>query len=153
MLRQEQQKALRRYYESSRNSVGHGSKFRSFRHTGSYYLSVKNVPCENPANFLKLIADHQKNLKMIVSGSSTLETNKKGRGALCLFYYRQDLFLRVRRIFPDRCVVAVQYKTDDFLLRNELQSFFYVIRGSRSRLNYHNDVINKRHKSKRVGAA
>lgn len=32
---------------------------------------------ENPTNFLKLVGDHHKNLKLIVSGSSTFELRKK----------------------------------------------------------------------------
>lgn len=36
----------------------------------------------NPANFLKLIADHHKNLKLIVSGSSTLEIRRKFKDSL-----------------------------------------------------------------------
>lgn len=36
----------------------------------------------NPANFLKLIADNHKNLKLIVSGSSTLEIRRKFKDSL-----------------------------------------------------------------------
>jgi predicted AAA+ superfamily ATPase len=42
------------------------------------YIFVDEIQyMENPANFLKLIADHQQNFKMIVSGSSTLEIRRK----------------------------------------------------------------------------
>ena len=44
---------------------------------GNYIFVDEIQYMENPANFLKLIADHQKNLKMIVSGSSTLEIRRK----------------------------------------------------------------------------
>lgn len=37
---------------------------------------------DNPANFLKLLADHHQNLKLIVSGSSTLEIRRKFKDSL-----------------------------------------------------------------------
>ncbi len=42
------------------------------------YVFVDEIQyMENPSNFLKLIADHHKNLKCICSGSSTLEVRRK----------------------------------------------------------------------------
>lgn len=37
---------------------------------------------DNPSNFLKLMADHHKNVKLIVSGSSTLEIRRKFKDSL-----------------------------------------------------------------------
>ena len=37
---------------------------------------------ENPANFIKIMADHYKNIKLIVSGSSTFEIRKKFKESL-----------------------------------------------------------------------
>ncbi|MHC4536331.1 MAG: ATP-binding protein [Planctomycetota bacterium] len=42
------------------------------------YIFVDEIQyMDNPSNFLKLIADHHKNLKFICSGSSTLEVRRK----------------------------------------------------------------------------
>ncbi len=37
---------------------------------------------DNPSNFLKLIADHHKNIKLIASGSSTLDIKRKFKDSL-----------------------------------------------------------------------
>ena len=37
---------------------------------------------ENPTNFIKIMADHYKNIKLIVSGSSTFEIRKKFKESL-----------------------------------------------------------------------
>ena len=50
---------------------------------GRNYLFVDEIQYMNdPTHFLKLIADHHKNLKLIVSGSSTLEIRKKFKDSL-----------------------------------------------------------------------
>ncbi|MEK6577513.1 MAG: ATP-binding protein, partial [Nitrospirota bacterium] len=50
---------------------------------GRLYIFVDEIQyMDNPANFLKLIADHHKNLKLIVSGSSTLEIRQKFKDSL-----------------------------------------------------------------------
>jgi len=47
------------------------------------YVFVDEIQyMENPTNFLKLIADHYKNIKLIVSGSSTLEIRRKFKNSL-----------------------------------------------------------------------
>lgn len=47
------------------------------------YIFIDEIQyMENPTNFLKLLADHYKNLKLIVSGSSTLEIRKKFKDSL-----------------------------------------------------------------------
>ncbi len=37
---------------------------------------------DNPSNFLKLIGDHHKNIRLIVSGSSSFEIRKKFKNSL-----------------------------------------------------------------------
>jgi predicted AAA+ superfamily ATPase len=50
---------------------------------GRLYIFVDEIQyMNNPTNFLKLIADHHKNLKLIVSGSSTLEIRQKFKDSL-----------------------------------------------------------------------
>jgi predicted AAA+ superfamily ATPase len=50
---------------------------------GRNYLFVDGIQYMNdPTHFLKLVADHHKNLKLIVSGSSTLEIRKKFKDSL-----------------------------------------------------------------------
>lgn len=50
---------------------------------GRLYIFVDEIQyMDNPANFLKLIADHHKNLKLVVSGSSTLEIRQKFKDSL-----------------------------------------------------------------------
>lgn len=47
------------------------------------YIFVDEIQyMNNPTNFLKLLADHHKNLKLIVSGSSTLEIRQKFKDSL-----------------------------------------------------------------------
>lgn len=47
------------------------------------YIFVDEIQhMEDPTNFLKLVADHHKNLKLIVSGSSTLEIRRKFKDSL-----------------------------------------------------------------------
>jgi predicted AAA+ superfamily ATPase len=47
------------------------------------YLFIDEIQyLNNPTNFLKLIADHHQNLKLIVSGSSTLEIRRKFKDSL-----------------------------------------------------------------------
>jgi predicted AAA+ superfamily ATPase len=50
---------------------------------GRAYIFVDEIQyMNNPTNFLKLLVDHHKNLKLIVSGSSTLEIRQKFKDSL-----------------------------------------------------------------------
>lgn len=64
-------------------------EFRSFLKASGAASDVKNYIfideiqyMDNPSSFLKLIADHHKDLKLIVSGSSTLEIRQKFKDSL-----------------------------------------------------------------------
>lgn len=47
------------------------------------YLFIDEIQyLDNPTNFLKILADHHQNLKLIVSGSSTLEIRRKFKDSL-----------------------------------------------------------------------
>lgn len=75
------------------------------------YIFVDEIQyMSNPANFLKLIADHHENLKMIVSGSSSLEIRRKftdslaGRKAVFELYpldFYEYLFFKKENMLCD----------------------------------------------------
>ena len=74
------------------------------------YIFVDEIQyMENPANFLKLIADRQKNLKMIVSGSSTLEIRRKFSDSLA---GRKTVF----ELYPLDFSETLLFKGEDKLL-------------------------------------
>jgi len=81
------------------------------------YVFVDEIQyMENPSNFLKLIADHHKNLKLICSGSSTLEVRRKFTDSLAgrkiifeiptltfkeyLLFKGEELLLKLLRDYP-----------------------------------------------------
>ena len=58
----------------------------------------------NPTNFMKLIADHEKNIQLIVSGSSTLDIRRKFKDALTgrkILFHLQPLDLEEFLIFKN----------------------------------------------------
>jgi hypothetical protein len=77
---------------------------------------------------------------------------KKAESPSAFFIYTTIYFLRLSRICLHPRIVTVEDKADDLLLRNQLQGPFYIIGRGCSRPYYHNDVINERHKCKRIGA-
>lgn len=77
---------------------------------GRTYIFVDEIQyMNNPTNFLKLLADHHKNLKLIVSGSSTLEIRQKFKDSLAgrkvvfeiypLDFYEFLVFKKEKRLY------------------------------------------------------
>ncbi|MDP2862234.1 MAG: ATP-binding protein [Desulfobacterales bacterium] len=86
----------------------------------------------NPSEFLKLIADHHKNIKLIVSGSSSFEIKSKFKDSLVgrtvnfeIFNLSFEEFLLFKEYYFDKSQKITEMKT------NELKSLFksYVLYG------------------------
>jgi predicted AAA+ superfamily ATPase len=83
------------------------------------YIFVDEIQyMENPANFLKLIADHQKNLKMIVSGSSTLEIRRKFSDSLA---GRKTVFELYPLDFSETLLFKGENKLLDALTKSDIR--------------------------------
>lgn len=92
---------------------------------------------DNPTNFIKLLSDHYKNLKLIASGSSTFELRKKMEKALVgrvltfeIFGLSFEEFLRFKGYQKDTRIVLTEIK------EQELRTFFreFVLYGSYPRI-------------------
>jgi predicted AAA+ superfamily ATPase len=80
------------------------------------YIFVDEIQyMDDPANFLKIIADHYKNFKLIVSGSSTLEIKKKFKDSLA---GRKVVF----EIYPLDFSEYLIFKKEDALCKTLLKS-------------------------------
>jgi predicted AAA+ superfamily ATPase len=83
------------------------------------YIFVDEIQyMENPANFLKLIVDHQKNLKMIVSGSSTLEIRRKFSDSLA---GRKAVFELYPLDFSETLLFKGEGKLLDALMKSDMR--------------------------------
>ena len=81
----------------------------------------------NPTNFMKLIADHEENIQLIVSGSSTLDIRRKFKDALTgrkMLFHLQPLDFEEFLIFKDEKNVLDWYKSNCFI--NKKQSFDFI---------------------------
>ena len=87
---------------------------------------------KNPSSFLKLIADHHKNIKLVVSGSSSFEIKNKFKDSLSgrtvnfeIFNLSFKEFLMFKNYYFDKIKVFTGKK------KNELARFFkeYVLQG------------------------
>ena len=96
---------------------------------------------ENPSNFLKLLHDHYKNIKVVCSGSSTLQIRKKFQDSLVgrklvfelyplsfdeflNFQGRDDLGSLLRKYSLDNILVGEEIEKLVPLLKKELDSHF-----------------------------
>ena len=83
------------------------------------YIFVDEIQyMENPANFLKLIADHQRSLKMIVSGSSTLEIRRKFSDSLA---GRKTVFELYPLDFSETLLFKGENKLLDTLMKSDMR--------------------------------
>jgi len=82
------------------------------------YVFVDEIQyMENPSNFLKLIADHHKNLKCICSGSSTLEVRRKFSDSLAgrkIVFEIPTLTFREYLLFKGEKTLSNLLKDDPF---------------------------------------
>lgn len=72
----------------------------------------------NPANFLKIISDHYKNLKLIVTGSSTLEIRQKFKDSLA---GRKIVFEIYPLDFYEFLIFKGESKLKDVLIKSDIR--------------------------------
>jgi predicted AAA+ superfamily ATPase len=72
----------------------------------------------NPTNFLKLIADRHRNLKLIVSGSSTLEIRQKFKDSLA---GRKVVFEVYPLDFYEFLIFKGEEKLGETILKNDIR--------------------------------
>lgn len=77
---------------------------------------------DNPSSFLKLIADHHKNIKVIISGSSSFEIKSKFKDSLAgrtvnfeIFNLSFEEFLLFKEYHFEKEAVFTQKKTDELI--------------------------------------
>lgn len=86
------------------------------------YLFVDEIQyMNNPSNFLKILTDHHKNLKLIVSGSSTLEIRQKFKDSLT---GRKIVF----EVFPLDFYELLIFKKEETLAKALIESDLRSIR-------------------------
>ncbi len=88
----------------------------------------------NPTNFLKLLADHHKNLKLIVSGSSTLEIRQKFKDSLAgrkvvfeiypLDFYEFLVFKKEKKLYEALLKSDVRHVTKKTVMEDIPARFF-----------------------------
>ena len=101
---------------------------------------------KNPSSFLKLVADHNKNIKLIVSGSSSFNIRKKFKDSLVgrtvdfeIFNLSFKEFLLFKEYFFDKKKIVTEKKI------NELRQLFreYVLYGGYPRVVLINEIYKK----------
>ena len=101
---------------------------------------------KNPSSFLKLVADHNKNIKLIVSGSSSFNIRKKFKDSLAgrtvdfeIFNLSFKEFLLFKEYFFDKKKIVTEKKI------NELRQLFreYVLYGGYPRVVLINEIYKK----------
>ena len=101
---------------------------------------------KNPSSFLKLIADHNKNIKLIVSGSSSFDIKKKFKDSLVgrtvdfeIFNLSFKEFLLFKDCFFDKKKIFTEKKI------NELKQLFkeYVLYGGYPKIVLTNEIYKK----------
>ena len=101
---------------------------------------------KNPSSFLKLMADHHKNIKLIVSGSSSFEIKNKFKDSLVgrtvnfeIFNLSFKEFLRFKKYHFDEKQIFTKKKKEELLM------FFkeYVLYGGYPKIVLTVDVIKK----------